>query len=237
MRRIVDSLASVLLAADCAACGAVLEEPTRGAVCEACWRGISRLTPPVCNACGLPLSPRGIDGATPLCAGCRLLPGTIAKARSVAVYEGTIRQILHALKYSKRSSLARRLAGMMADAGAEVLAGADCVVPVPLHPGRFRERGFNQASLLARHLPLPMADLLVRLRPTASQADLPADARQTNVHGAFAIAIRTPLTLPASVVLVDDVATTGATLNECARVLREAGVNEVRALTVARAVR
>lgn len=239
MRRIVDSLVSVLLAADCAACGLVLDEPTRGAVCESCWRAIPRLTPPICDACGLPLTPRRNQSSLSRCPRCELTPQPIAKARSAAVYEGTIRQILHALKYSKRPSLARRLAGMMADAGTEVLAGADCVIPVPLHPSRFRERGFNQAALLAGHLPLPSADLLVRVRSTASQADLPAEARHTNVLGAFATKRGlSPFSAGyRCVVLVDDVATTGATLNECARVLREAGVEEVRALTVARAVR
>ncbi len=243
MRRIVDSLVSVLLAADCAACGNVLEQPTRGAVCEHCWEAIARLTPPVCDACGLPLSPRRGGSSASFCPRCELLPPQVAKARSVAVYEGTIRDILHALKYSKRPSLARHLAAMMTDAGAEVLRGADAVIPVPLHPSRLRDRGFNQAALLARHLPLPVTDLLVRTRSTASQADLPAEARHSNVAGAFALKwghssfFATQKKIPMSVVLVDDVATTGATLNECARVLRQAGVHEVRALTVARAVR
>src|ERR1019366_1795415 len=121
------------------------------------------------------------------------------------------------------------------------LEGADCLVPVPLHPRRERQRGFNQARELARQLGLPVVDALVRLRHTPSQVDLAAERRHANVHGAFALRRRrflgplTPITLKGlRTVLIDDVSTTGATLDACAAVLREAGVREVRALTVAR---
>lgn len=133
----------------------------------------------------------------------------------------------------------------MLDASDDLLAGIDVAVPVPLHRSRQRERGFNQAELLARRLPLPVANMLVRTRATVSQIDLPAEKRQRNVRGAFALKggqsnffpfLGKSLTVPLSVLLVDDVATTGATLNECARVLLEAGAREVRALTAARAL-
>jgi ComF family protein len=122
----------------------------------------------------------------------------------------------------------------MRSAGADVLAGADAVVPIPLHRSRERERGFNQARELARHLGLPMRDVLVRTRKTGSQADLPAARRRKNVDGAFAL--KTGASVEGSIlVLVDDVSTTGATLNACAAPLLEAGAVEVRALTAARA--
>jgi ComF family protein len=122
----------------------------------------------------------------------------------------------------------------MRRAGADVLDGADAVVPVPLHRSRERARGFNQARELARHLGVPMRDLLVRIKRTQTQADLPAGERHANVRGAFALR-------PGSsvdglvVVLIDDVSTTGATLNACAAVLLDAGAAGVRALTAARA--
>jgi ComF family protein len=121
----------------------------------------------------------------------------------------------------------------MREAGREVLAGASVLVPVPLHRSRQRSRGFNQARALAVHLGLPLSDALLRTRKTATQADLPASRRPANVRGAFALnrgaAVRGRV-----VVLIDDVSTTGATLNACAAVLIEAGAAEVRALTAAR---
>ena len=120
--------------------------------------------------------------------------------------------------------------------GADILAGAQCAIPVPLHRSRTRERGFNQATDLARRLGIPLCHALERVRPTAAQATLPAAERHRNVRGAFSVASRgIPLT-GTVVVLIDDVSTTGATLEACARVLKEAGIREVRALTAARVV-
>ena len=124
--------------------------------------------------------------------------------------------------------------------GADVLAGADWAVPVPLHPSRRRERGFNQADDLARHLGVPVRRVLRRLRPTLTQTDLPAARRHANVRGAFVLSQvardRQVGLEGAVVVVVDDVSTTGATLDACAQVLKAAGVREVRALTAARVV-
>ena len=118
-------------------------------------------------------------------------------------------------------------------AGVDLLDGTDGVVPVPLHRGRERTRGFNQARELARYLERPLLDVLVRTRKTPAQADLPAAKRAANVSGAFAIAKGAPPLDGLVVVLVDDVSTTGATLNACAAPLVSAGVKEVRALTAA----
>jgi ComF family protein len=151
---------------------------------------------------------------------------------SAGRYEGTLREIIHAFKYEGRRSLAHALGGMAREAGSRVLQGCDCVVPVPLHPWRRMGRGFNQARDLAQRLELPVVDGLWRIRPTQSQMALPADARRKNIRGAF---ICSPFAPPNGriVTLVDDVRTTGATLDECAKVLLGAGAREVRALTVA----
>lgn len=122
----------------------------------------------------------------------------------------------------------------MRDAGAEVLAGADAVIPVPLHASRERSRGFNQARELARHLGVPVLDALVRTRKTSAQADLPKTKRDANVRGAFGVKAGVDVA-GLVLVLVDDVSTTGATLNACAEPLLAAGAAEVRALTAARA--
>ena len=123
----------------------------------------------------------------------------------------------------------------MRQSGQHVLEGADAVVPVPLHAARRRERGFNQADALARHLGLPVLGVLRRTRRTAVQADLPAARRHANVRGAFAVRPRTDVR-GLTLVLVDDVCTTGATLYACASALVAAGAADVRALTAARAV-
>ena len=156
---------------------------------------------------------------------------------AVDAYEGRMKDIIHALKYDRRQSIAPRLAALMREAGAAMLADADGVVPVPLHPWREYRRGFNQARQLAIHLGPPVTPLLKRVRHTPSQIDLPREQRLANVRDAFALTDPGPrLPVPRVVVLIDDVATTGATLESCARVLRRGGVKEVRALTAARVV-
>jgi ComF family protein len=162
----------------------------------------------------------------------RLRP-LIDRSRAIGAYEGALRSIVHALKYDGRRSLARPLAALMRQRGADVLAGAAAAVPVPLHPSRQRARGFNQAADLARHLGLPVIPALRRIRPTAVQAELPASQRFMNVSDAFR-ATRAARDLCGVVVLIDDVRTTGATLDACARALKQAGAREVRALTAAR---
>jgi ComF family protein len=157
----------------------------------------------------------------------------IAFGRSIGPYEGTLRDIVQALKYGRRRSIAKPLARLMASAGADVLLNADAVVPVPLHPLRQYARGFNQAAELSRHLGPGVLPALRRTRATATQTDLPEWQRHENVRGAFRLRRAVP---PGCVlVVVDDVSTTGATLDACARVLLDGGAGEVRGLTAARA--
>jgi len=120
--------------------------------------------------------------------------------------------------------------------GEPLLIDADLAVPVPLHPIRRRERGFNQAEDLAEHVGLPMVVALRRVRRTVAQADLPAARRHRNVKGAFAARPASRSISGKIVVLIDDVSTTGATLDACAIALKDAGAREVRALTAARVV-
>ena len=236
LRPLADGAVAVLLAPICGACRRPLDHPTRGAVCPPCWAAIVPITPPCCRTCGDPLPTwRVLSVAEAMCPRCRRRTPLVSLARAIGPYEGTLRAIVHALKYDGRPTIARHLAARMRAAGAEALDGADLVVAVPLHRSRERSRGFNQARELGRHLGLPIADALARTRRTASQADLPAARRHANVRGAFAwrrqVAVK-----GRTIVLVDDVSTTGATLNACARVLLDAGAADVRALTAARAV-
>ncbi len=217
LRALANTLLSSLFEPPCAACAQVLPHPLDGAVCEHCWASIRR---------GVALNEH-LHGRH-----------AVDWVGAVDLYEGRLRDIIHALKYERRRSLARPLGTLMRTSGAQLLAGAEVVVPVPLHPRREQERGFNQADDLARQLGLPVVPLLRRIRHTTSQIELPADARNQNVRDAFDLA-RMPdpgSRLPRVIVLVDDVSTTGATLEACAKVLKRSGVKEVRALTAARVV-
>jgi ComF family protein len=156
-------------------------------------------------------------------------------ARSAAVYSGAVREAIHAFKFNGKTALARPLGALMLD-GCARPAEVTAVVPVPLARARERERGYNQAALLAERIAegwgVPLRRRwLARLRDTPAQSDLTAAERRANVRHAFgaSAAVR-----GAHVVLVDDVLTTGATAAECARVLRAAGAAEVGVLTVAR---
>lgn len=235
-REACDALIAVLVAPACAACRRPLAAPTRGPVCEDCWRTIPPLIPPCCTTCGDALASwRVLSTTEGRCARCRRRRNAVSRTRALGTYDGTLRAIVHALKYDGRRSLATRLSAMMSTAGAAVLEGADFVVPVPLHRARRWSRGFNQAADLARGLGVPLSEALRRTRNTGSQADLPAGRRHANVRGAFRLA-RQARVRGACVVVVDDVSTTGATLDACARTLLEGGAREVRALIAARAV-
>jgi ComF family protein len=232
---ILDAVMSVVLAPACAACDQLLDQPTRGPVCESCWRSILPLTPPLCGRCGDPLATwRTVSATGAVCPRCRRAPRSVDRARAIGGYDGALRAIVHALKYDGRRSLAAPLAALMRARCADMLDGAACVVPVPLHRSRRRHRGFNQAHDLARHLGLPVVAALTRVRATATQTDLPAAQRHRNVRHAFAAARAVGAVADAVVVLVDDVCTTGATLEACGKVLKTAGAREVRALTAAR---
>lgn len=164
----------------------------------------------------------------------------IDRAQAIGPHEDVLRSIVHSLKYDGRRSLATPLGLLIRERCHWVLEGADVVVPVPLHSSRRRQRGFNQALDLARALNLPVTRALRRVRATLSQTALSGNDRHENVRGAFAPS-RLPWRLRAVdhriVVLVDDVSTTGATLDECARALTAMGAREVRAVTAARALR
>jgi ComF family protein len=195
--------------------------------------------PPWCAVCGLPFPhPMGDDA---ICADCARDRSSWDRARAVLRYDKHSRRLVLALKHADRTHLARALGGWMRRAGAEVLDGADLVLPVPLHWTRLFARRYNQAGLLAHAIraaggPPVAPDWLVRRRRTPSQGRLGAAARARNVRGAFALR-RGRSVKGKRIVLVDDVLTTGATVEECARVLRRAGAAFVGVLTLARALR
>jgi ComF family protein len=241
LRRAADALIAAVLAPECVACRQALDSPLDGPVCHACWAAVRPPRPPTCRVCGATLpSWRSISQALERCASCRRRAGAISAGASAGEYDGALRAIIHAFKYERRRSLAGPLGAMMRLAGGAILDDAACVVPVPLHPWRRFRRGFNQAADLASLLDRPVVHAVWRHRATRQQSGLTAGARRRNVRGAFAQSPvlsrrRRALLVGRVVVLVDDVRTTGATLDACAHVLLEAGAGEVRALTLAHA--
>lgn len=185
---------------------------------------------------------RVLDPPRATCPACRRHPYTaIDVCRAAGDYDGSLREIVQAFKYDGRRTLAIRLGTLLRDAGRDIMTGVSCAVPVPLHPWRRLHRGFNQAADLAATLSIPVVHALWRRRMTAPQTGLSARARRGNVRGAFGLSPLLRRSLADSmitdrvVLLVDDVRTTGATLDACAHILRDAGAKEVRALTIARA--
>jgi ComF family protein len=186
---------------------------------------------PFCARCGRPYSEDG------LCGWCRRAPSALDHIRSAALFGGPLREAVHAFKYKGRVDLAQPLAELMVAFWRRNPLPADVIVPVPLHARRERERGFNQAVLLAQafaaRVELPVTVALERARETVPQVGLNAHERRENVRGAFTALIDMPSGHRA--LLVDDICTTGATLDACAVALRRAGCRRVYALTLARA--
>ncbi|MFC7332703.1 ComF family protein [Rhodocista pekingensis] len=230
---------NLLLPPRCLACGTDVEAP--GTLCPACWSRVTFIGPPLCACCGRPFDYAAPDRS--LCGACIAAPPRFDRCRSALVYDEGSRGLVLAFKHADRTDVAEGFGAWLARAGAELLADADLVAAVPLHRWRLFARRYNQAALLAlavaRRCGLPACpDLLLRRRRTPSQGGLSRSGRARNVAGAFAVrATCRERVRGARIVLLDDVFTTGATVEECARVLKRAGAARVDVLTLARVVR
>jgi len=235
--RIALAALDALLPPRCLSCSTAVDR--QGGLCGPCWSALTFIAPPACACCGLPFE-YAVEGE-PLCGACIASPPPFARARSVLVYDDASRPLLLGFKHGDRTHAAKPFGVWLARAGADLLADADLLAPVPLHRWRLFLRRYNQAALLAREAGRAsgvavVPDLLVRRRRTRSQGGLDRSGRQRNVAGAFALR-RAGSVKGKRVVLVDDVLTTGATVGECARVLRRAGAERVDVLTLARVVK
>ena len=238
-RRALRGGLNLLFPPACPACDAPVA--TAGAVCAPCFSGFRHLEGPACSACGAPFAHAHPPGA--LCPACHADRPAFDSARAALRYDDASKRVVLALKRGDRLDLAPVLARWMVRAAPGLVAEADLIVPVPLHWRRLLARRHNQAGELARALSgiarLPVeAAALIRTRPTPSQGEMRSPAaRRRNVQGAFAVRDRCRGRLAGRrVLVVDDVFTTGATLEACARALRRAGAAAVMALTVARVV-
>ena len=235
-RRVGRAVVDAVLPPRCLACGGTVDETD--ALCGPCWTAMSFFAPPWCAVCGLPFPHPIGEGA--ICADCARERASWNRARAAMRYDKHSRRLVLGLKHDG-THLAHAFGIWMRRAGAELLDGADFVVPVPLHWTRLFARRYNQAGLLAHAIhaaggPPVAPDWLVRQRRTPSQGRLGPLARARNVRGAFALRPGCEVA-GKRLVLVDDVLTTGATVEECARVLRREGAAFVGVLTLARALR
>lgn len=239
--RIARSLVDALLPSSCAYCRMPAGHSGVPFFCAACWADFSVISASLCPGCGRPFDSEESLTASPshCCRSCRLSPPLFDQALSVGYFEGSLREAIHVFKYRPLRALGAPLGRWMAG-NVRQLAQHDIVLPVPLHRSRLRRRGFNQALLLAhavslRHAVPLSCDTLLRIRPTRPQVELSGAERSANVRGAFAVP-RPAEVQGLRILLIDDVFTTGATLNECARALKAAGAGAVSALTLARTV-
>jgi competence protein ComFC len=235
-QRAGEALVSLFFPPHCAGCG---KNTAAGVhLCAGCAGQVRRIEAPYCDRCSEPFEGAITDAFE--CANCGDRDLHFDCAVAAYLSRGVVREFIHRFKYDRERFLRLPLAAWLADALADarlMQQPFDAIVPVPLHPTRFRERGFNQAALLAELLSLqtavPLLDCLQRTRYTTTQTRLDRHERMENLRNAFRV--RTGAVLEARhLLLVDDVFTTGSTVDECARVLRLAGAASVRVATVAR---
>lgn len=231
-------IADLVLPPVCISCRGRISR--HGLLCGACFARVDFITPPLCARLGIPLP---YEAGEPLLSAAAIAsPPVYDRARAAARYSDTMRELVQSFKYRDRHEGLPLFARWLSQAGAELLADADLIVPVPLYPARLWWRRFNQSAMLAlavgrlTGLPVDCA-VLKRVKRTASQVGLTAEQRRRNVRGAFKVdrAVR-PRVKGRRLVVIDDVITTGATAEACARALKRAGAARVDILALARAV-
>lgn len=236
---VVTRALDLLLPPRCIGSGRIVDAP--GMIDAAFWRELAFVSAPACDCCGMPFSFGVAEGS--LCGACIDTPPDFDRARAAVVYNDASRQLILDFKYGDKTHAVKSFLPWMLRAGATLLPQTDIILPVPLHARRLWQRRYNQSALLAQALgraaKIPcLPDGLKRQRHTIPQKGLSRSERHSNVRGAFAVTPRHADKIRGKkVMVIDDVFTSGATLNECARILKRAGAAEVYVLTLARVTR
>ncbi|MBW2553815.1 MAG: ComF family protein [Deltaproteobacteria bacterium] len=238
MRALIKSIIDFIFPPICYICGSPFDSEGEMGICPHCLSQIKYIECPFCTLCGKPFYSEVVTDH--LCGDCLTRKRYFSKARAVGYYDGVLRKATHLLKYKLKNHLALHLGNIMAQQMQYLLNGIayHSIIPVPLHPERLRERGFNQALFLARSVSekhkIPLDGYtLTRNRWTDPQVGLSERDREDNVRGAFLIIERDKVT-DRNILLVDDVYTSGNTVEECSKTLIKAGASRVDVLTLAR---
>ena len=227
------SMLELVYPPQCLACDVATSEPF--GLCSRCWSGLKLISKPYCLRLGTPFS---VDyGADMLSPAAIADPPRFDTGRAVALHDGVAKDLVSRFKYGERLDMSRLMARMMVQAGQDVLDGADLIVPVPMHRFRLWRRRYNQAAVLALAIgqmtTIPVSlNALQRVKNTVAQVGLRRNERRANLVGAFRVAPGAQMSLEGRhIVLIDDVRTTGSTLNACAHLLRKAGASRIDVLT------
>jgi ComF family protein len=238
VRQWIESAIGLVYPRNCLFCSTALAEQERGVICAACLSTVRQIEAPFCQQCASPFA--GAVSDSFVCGYCQDLRFAFTRTVCGCRAEGIVRESIHRFKYNREMYLGPHLAEWLIEAARQWIdwQTVDAIVPVPLHPRKKRDREFNQAeylsAALSRHFDRPVFDgQLRRVKDTVTQTALDAEQRDRNLRNAFT-ARRTDVFEGKRLALVDDVFTTGATLNSCAKVLRRAGARSVIALAVAR---
>ncbi len=232
----INKLLDIIYPPRCIACGDNVHE--NGTICAKCWGEINFISDPQCQICGFPFDFK-VEG-NPICAGCIDEKPKFSKARAVFLYDDASRRMITSFKYNDRIENRVAYARWMARVGAEMLADADYIIPVPIHFAKLLLRKYNQAGLLALEIAKisgnkVLVNALIRKKYTRKQAGLNRRLRFENISGAFKINQKYAAILKdKKILLVDDVITTGATADECAKILLKAKVAKVEVLALAK---
>jgi ComF family protein len=238
LRELINDVSDIIFPPQCLACAEIINQPAKQVFCSTCQEKIVFITDNFCPICGVPflVCPAG----THICGNCLVNKPYYTRARAVAGFETVIMDAIHKFKYGRNVSTGNSLGLFMANFSFPDFNFSEysLLIPVPLHIKRLRDRGFNQSLLLAKemgekyNLPVKFS-LLKRSKFTLTQTGLNKAEREKNIKGAFVVAKKEKVT-GKNIILIDDVYTTGATVNECARVLLKAGAQKVSVLTLSR---
>ena len=235
MRSMGNVLLNLIYPLRCPLCRRFLDASGGGYFCPRCSAKIKMLTPSTCRGCAKPFFEK-----ESFCLECRDRKFYYEKVVAAAIYDGVIRRSIHLLKYARKTALAKPLGALLTERVSRLdrVDQIDLAMPVPLHKRQLRRRGFNQAEILSRscgqRLAIPVSTgNLIKTKSTLSQSVLKRDERFKNIEGAFLV--KKPSDIKGkNILLIDDVLTTGATLNECARTLKRAGAEKIIAMAIAR---
>lgn len=235
---LLQGLKDLIYPNNCLICKNKIASAQEGPVCADCWDKFEKNLPPFCACCGRHLNPQAIEKNN--CLNCRGEKFYFDRAFSPYVYTGTVKKLIHEFKYNGKDYLGKSLGLMMNNFIKNYslpIEYLDCIVPVPLHTSRQREREFNQAQILSRQIAKEfnkeaLSGALIRNKPTKTQTEMSLQERKQNVKNSFLVT-RPELIKDKNLLLIDDVLTTGATCNQAAKVLKEAGAKIVLLLTLA----